>query len=167
MKKIVLLVTLLMSFKVFSQRGCEKAIHYEYSSFNSEHRFFTPTTDEKGKEERIFFEKAVSKGETQYYAHLKVHHSTFYTALTDFTIFFADGSKIVRRQQMIDVKPSKITDFYKSATLFRITENEFKLFLGKRILSFRIQTDDFKVPEEESIQLKQDAECLKNAQIPK
>ncbi len=167
MKKIGFVLALFMSREAFSQNGCEKTIHYEYNKFESEHRFFTPMLDEKGREERIYFEKALSKGETKYYVHLKVDYPTFYLVLNSVSILFADGSKISRMQQIMEVKPSKVTDFYKSTTLFRINESELRLLLSKRIGGFRIQTDDFKIPEEESIQLKQQVECLKNAQIPK
>lgn len=169
MKNLGLLFALLTAVPVFSQKDCEKVIRYEYSSFDSEHRFFTPMQDEKGREERIYVEKAVSvsKGTTNYFIHLKVYHPTFYTALVELSLSFADGTKIIRRQQMIEVKPSKITDFFESTTLFRINENEFKWLLTKRIGSFRVQTDDFKISVEESIKLKQDIECLKNAQVPK
>lgn len=167
MKNLVLLFALLLAWPTFSQKNCEKAIHYEYSSFNSEHRFFTPMQDEKGREERIYVEKALTKGAANYYVHLKVYHPTFYTALVELSISFIDGTKIIRRQQMIEVKSSKITDFFKSTTLFRINENEFNSLLTKRVGSFRIQTDDFKISAEEGMKLKEDVECLKNAQVPK
>ncbi|AEI47315.1 hypothetical protein Runsl_0878 [Runella slithyformis DSM 19594] len=167
MKNLVLLFALLSAVPAFSQKDCEKAIHYEYSSFNSEHRFFTPMQDEKGRDERIYVEKAVSKGVANYFIHLKVYHPTYYTALVELSIAFIDGTKIVRRQQMIEVKSSKITDFFESTTLFRINENEFKSILTKRVGSFRIQTDDFKISAEEGMKLKEDIGCLKNAQVPK
>lgn len=167
MKKYILFFALLPSLSAFSQNSCEKTIHYEYSSFDGEHRFFTPKEDEKKRDEPIYFEKALSKGETKYFVHIKVYYPTFYTALVDLSIQFADGSKILRRQQLIGVKPSKITNFYESTTLFRINESELNLLLSKRIGGFRIQTDEFKIPAEEGVQLKHEVECLRYAQVPK
>ena len=77
------------------------------------------------------------------------------------------STDFLRLKQLIGVKPSKITNFYESTTLIRINESELNLLLSKRIGSFRIQTDEFKIPAEEGVQLKHEVECLRYAQVPK
>lgn len=123
--------------------------------------------DEKGSDDRVYFNKSVRSGQTDYRLVIKVTWTAAYSPLSDVIISFRDGKKIIRRKNTFVISPDKNSDSYSSITVFLLTDKEIQLLSSKQIEGFRLQKDDFEVSITEAIHLRQEFDCLKEATVPK
>jgi hypothetical protein len=131
---------------------CDK-IEHKVDKFENKETFYTPT------ENGISFIKTIENGKTSVYLSVRENGSTLNYGAKGLYILFADGSKITKPNEEIDVDVSSGSGWIYSAFI-NLSQEEMKLLSEKSITDTKLYIYEGTVDIDSAAKIKEYLKCL-------